>query len=116
MSDDKARTELARVLFEWNTGSNPYFFIGNGRMEPHDDDPYAPIADAILAAGYVKVTEDAATVERVAQALWDRAEEQRIERYGFVGRLEWTEIDDGLMEIQRERARAALRALREVSS
>lgn len=43
------REQVAEALFRWNTPGNPHFVILGRADEASTEDPYLPIADAVIA-------------------------------------------------------------------
>ena len=70
--DPDDREALAQALFDWNTPTDPYFVVHGRSGEVSDGDGYLPIADAILAAGFRRLTVTPEMIEAAAEAQWDR--------------------------------------------
>lgn len=74
--------DLAAELFRWNTPSDPYFVINGRAGEVSDEDPYLPLARAVVDSEWL------AARDRAAAA--DDHVEWHIEYADHVGEIVWT--------------------------
>lgn len=102
LSDDLRRQLAAIIAHPKMPAADRRYFAGGGC----DRCPKAlDAADAVIEAGFRLVSDDEATVDRLAAVLWTRLNPR--------GRA-WSELLGGPSEVEfREHARAAVRALRE---
>ena len=70
--DPDDREALAQALFDWNTPTDPYFVVHGRSGEVSDGDGYLPIADAILSAGFRRLTVTPEMIEAGATEVWMR--------------------------------------------